>query len=352
MASDVALEARRDRGAVRPYAPSWMDEIIGWLERLPGPAWIAYVGLAVAIGVVLGSFPWLGGQASAWTIDPYWALSAVYPTYTLAATAYLNGAARRALASFQPALDAPEGDLERLSYELTTFPGPAGVVVGLGTAVIVAAWRVFEPVAMPGEVMALRVLEAIGSCFSYALVGVFLARTVRQLRLVSRIQSLARTIDLFRPAPLYAFADLTVWTAIVILAVPVFDSLFPTATDPPTTAIQIVNIVGEIGLATIVFVAPLVGMQRRIAAEKTRLLAECGQRMKTLIAELHVSVDGRDLSSSGHLNESLASLVIERTEIERISTWPWRSTTFGAFLTAIVVPVAVWFITRVLDRLL
>jgi hypothetical protein len=29
----------------RPYAPSWIDRLTAWVERLPGPSWLYYLGL-------------------------------------------------------------------------------------------------------------------------------------------------------------------------------------------------------------------------------------------------------------------------------------------------------------------
>ncbi len=44
---------------VPPYPPSWVDRATDSLDRLPGPAWLAFVGLA-AVGVLVQ----LGIQAS------------------------------------------------------------------------------------------------------------------------------------------------------------------------------------------------------------------------------------------------------------------------------------------------
>jgi len=31
------------------YAPSWIDILIGWVDRLPGPAWSNYLELGFAL---------------------------------------------------------------------------------------------------------------------------------------------------------------------------------------------------------------------------------------------------------------------------------------------------------------
>jgi len=52
------------------------------------------------------------------------------------------------------------------------------------------------------------------------------------------------------------------------------------------------------------------------------------------------------------LNKALASLVIERDALARISTWPWRPETLRSFLTSVALPVLIWVVTAFLGRLL
>jgi hypothetical protein len=36
-----------------PYTPGWLDAIVAWIERLPGPIWAAYTVLSlIAVAVV------------------------------------------------------------------------------------------------------------------------------------------------------------------------------------------------------------------------------------------------------------------------------------------------------------
>ena len=34
----------------RPYPQSWLDALVGWIERLPGPTWAWYVSFSIAAG--------------------------------------------------------------------------------------------------------------------------------------------------------------------------------------------------------------------------------------------------------------------------------------------------------------
>jgi hypothetical protein len=91
-------------------------------------------------------------------------------------------------------------------------------------------------------------------------------------------------------------------------------------------------------------------MHRRIAAETDRLEAETGERIRATIADLHRHVDQHKLDNADALNKTLSSLALERQLLERMPTWPWQTDTFRGFLTALVLPIVLWLITRVLER--
>ena len=45
-ADDRTTTATRELMAdERPYRPSWVNVLLDWIERLPGPTWLAYVVL-------------------------------------------------------------------------------------------------------------------------------------------------------------------------------------------------------------------------------------------------------------------------------------------------------------------
>ena len=47
MADSIVIAAPPLEIAPHPYPPSWVDRLIDWVERRPGPAWLFYAGLAV-----------------------------------------------------------------------------------------------------------------------------------------------------------------------------------------------------------------------------------------------------------------------------------------------------------------
>jgi hypothetical protein len=58
------------------------------------------------------------------------------------------------------------------------------------------------------------------------------------------------------------------------------------------------------------------------------------------------------LSARAGLHDTLASLIAERELIAKLSPWAWSVGTIRGFASALVLPIVIWTITRVLERYL
>jgi hypothetical protein len=58
------------------------------------------------------------------------------------------------------------------------------------------------------------------------------------------------------------------------------------------------------------------------------------------------------MSTADALNKTLASLVVERELLAKIPTWPWQPGALTGFLTALLLPIILWLIQRILERML
>ncbi len=105
-----------------------------------------------------------------------------------------------------------------------------------------------------------------------------------------------------------------------------------------------------VALAVACFVVPLYGMHARIATEKARRLEEANRRLDRLLAELDRRTDLMDLAEADAFNKQLASVTTQRQVVSAVPTWPWQAETLRWFVTAIVLPVALWLIYRFLER--
>ena len=337
-----------------PYRGSWVNAVIDWIGRLPGPPSAAYLVAIVPAMLYIASADWISGVQIG-DIKPdrvVWVLALVGAIWLIH---HLDAVARRAFREFSPMLDVSPEERDRLEYELTVIPRtPALLIVGF------AALRTAEGFAFQPESEGLAGMTPLALALRFpfetlltALVLILIYHTVRQLRLVGRIQARSERVNLFRPAPLYAFSRLTSQTAIglVPLLIPFGSGLTVSATS--LDYLTLLSICGLIlGVAVLAFFVPLLGMHGRMSQEKRRLQDEVGRRVEMLVDRLHASVDGEDLSGADGHNKTLASLISERELVNHLSTWPWQAGTAGAVASAVILPIVLFLMTRFLDRIL
>jgi hypothetical protein len=82
------------------------------------------------------------------------------------------------------------------------------------------------------------------------------------------------------------------------------------------------------------------------------LLDEAIQRFEAMIADLHRRVDDGDLEGMSDLNMALVSLEIEEAALRKISTWPWQPETVRYLMTALLLPLVLWVVQFLLQRVL
>ncbi len=338
------------------YAPSWLDRLVAWLERLPGPTWIAYVVIGAGAIIVMHVQPWSLGElpVGAFGIQAtYWG---ILTPALLWVAAYIQHVAGDSFDAFRPALKGSDAASDRLRYELVVLPATPSLVISIGAIVLTVASLTQVPessgiVGMPGPaVAAVGLLQA----FDTALLFLLVYRLIRQMRLVRRTPTHAALIDLFRPGPLHALANLTSRPGAALTLLVASSALIsPLPTDFNTFLVGWAPyLLLPPVVAAIAFVGPLTGVHRELAAQKERLQDEAEMRLQGVLTELNRAVDGRDLPRADGLNKTLAGLLVQRDVLARLATWPWSGTTLRGFVSAIFLPLALSLAQQGLSRLL
>lgn len=342
-----------------PYPPSFVDRLMAWIERLPGPAW-GFYALAALVIVALGhGLRWLDGSLPAGSFDPERFATDAQTIYPLAILHLLNSTARRSLDDFRPALGKLEAEYEKLRYELTTL-SPRFVLIATLIGFLVAAlnltqnpvgWGITSQSSLITNIVA--VLFATLSIVSF--IG-FIGQAIRQVRLIAYIHRSATKINLYESQSHHAFARLTMRTSIGIVFPIYFFTFFLLLFDPNATegmpAIDTITISIVILISIALFILPLLGMRRRLLDEKTRLLVESDRRFEAAARKLHQRVDADSLERMDDLNKTMASLILEKDTLKKISTWPWEAETMRGFLSSVGLPILLWLITTYLGKFL
>ena len=354
---DSALPNERVRDAELPYAPSWVDRLIAWIERLPMPAWLFYLLVLFATLLIEHIVQWMDGSLPTGSISPALAAEAPYLVFALAAYQYLNTIARRALREFRAALQIADTEYTILEYELTAVPARPALVATLIGVVLAVSSLLSTPAAFglyPGTSTATALILVLYIVIQSPFYIVLIYHTLRQLRLVTAIDTRVREINLFQLFPVYAFSALTARTGLAIVFLLYYSYFFLYYLNVRGSTpgfLGVVTLVVLLLVALACFVLPLYGIHLRLAQEKSRLLGDANRRLEFALSDLHQRVDSGDYDKVDGIQKTLSALKAEHDVLEKISTWPWKTETLRSFISIIALPIILYLISRFLGRL-
>lgn len=342
---------------MRAPSPSWVDRLTDWARGLPVPAWAFYPLLGVGLAVLPLLALYMGGIRPPRAILIYFFLSAFSISYMLALIHHLDDWGAAALARFRPVLTVSAAGYERLRRELTALPArPAWVVTLLGAVYAVGAPLIYAGSQVYPAVSGLPFLAA-GLDVAYrvlvsAVAAVLVYHTLHQLRAVSRIYTRHTRINLLQLGPLYALSNLAAGTAIGI-SVPTSLWFWLNASVAGHLApADVFPMLLFSAMIVVTFIWPLMGAHRLLAREKQRLLGEVARRIERIMTVLHERVDQGGLDdASGSIKNTLDGLVAEQSLIAKLPTWPWRAETASGVAAALLLPILIYVIQRLLQRI-
>ena len=336
-----------------PYPPSWIDRLIVWIDGVPGPVWLFYLLSVIAIAVLINASFWVDGSMPVGSFDPEGTGFALFVFYWVGLYQYLTGVGSQSLRTFRPLLDVDDSEIKRIDYELSILPrwiGLLAIPFGFGFA---AALDLSDPAPF-GEIIPRTVLPYVGDiAVSGFMISAFIClviRSVRQLRLVRRLHARATNVNLLKLEPAHAFSALTSRTGIGIIFVQIFS--LPLDPHPFDTPLDIFLAVMTSLLSIAVFVLPIIGIRNHLEEEKKRFLNETNDLLLTASDRLHNLIRGEDYRDVEGTKDAMEALIRERELIGKISTWPWDLITLRGFTSALLLPIILWLVTRLLEKFL
>jgi hypothetical protein len=63
-----------------PYPKSWIDRLIQWIDRLPGPSWVFYVLGVLVLMLLINAILWIDGSVPA---GSFGSIKGVFPPFVL-----------------------------------------------------------------------------------------------------------------------------------------------------------------------------------------------------------------------------------------------------------------------------
>jgi hypothetical protein len=342
---DVADRRDQDR--------SWIDALAGWIERLPGPAWVAYLIAILGVGLLINAVFWIDGSLPFGVIHAQVTLYALFLLYWIALYQYLTSVASRALDTFRPLLDEAVSDPQAIRLQLIHLPRNLGLLsLGLGVG-FAALFITGTPQDYGNVVPRTGLVVASDIAATGFLSATFLCvilRSLRQLRTVSKLHGRAVGIDLLDLKPAHAFSSLTARTAVGIVLILAFGYVY----DPSafSTALSVGPYAATALVASMVFVIPVIGLRSRLEDEKTSQLKNSSRLIRLASEDLHQQVKDRNYAEMQQREAALRALTQERELYTRVSTWPWNASLFRGFASALLLPIFLWVVLRLLERIL
>lgn len=339
--------------AEAPFPSSWIDRLIGWIERLPGPVWLFYAFAVLASAALINAVLWIDGSVPFGAPGSIQGIFLPIVFYFLALYHYLTHVASRSLRAFIPLLDADGHQIARMDFELTKLPrwwGWWAVPLGIATTPPYfvgdrVPWGDFVPrTALP------FVVAVIAAGFFAATFLCVVIRSMRQLRMVHELHSQATNVNLLHLEPAHAFSRLTAVTGIGVVLVVLLGYLYnPTVV---TSAWVVFTYLVIAVVAAVIFVVPVIGLRGRLEVEKERALSGTSGLLQTTQARFQDQVDRGEYDHLEGLDRAIETLTRQRELFSKISTWPWDPGTFRGFASTLLLPIFIWLVTRLLERFL
>lgn len=334
-----------------PFKSFYTANLNAWIARLPFPKWVFYLAYLILFGALQHAAAWSKGALQLGEFNLYLAFSAAWMVEMLIGLDYLEYGAGKTLDEFRPMLSVSNEELADMRYEFTMIPRTTGTAFFIGGAIFALFSSNSVRQVSPQINFIFPALTIGGWMFSNGLGVVMSYQGFRQLNQIRKFYRLADKIDLYNLSPVYAFSKMTALLAIFIFVIVYITPLLlnPTSLQSDLVTFQTYFF---IALSLAIFYSPLVGVNRRLIAQKEKLLKSVTDQLETMMDRIHHAIALEDYSEAGGMRSILMSLKEERELIESIPTWPWRPATLRWLLSAILLPIVIWLIQQLLERIL
>jgi len=329
---------------------SWLDHLFRRIEALPFKPWVTYLLLYFGFVISFQLIAWLDGLRALGDFSITTFFNPVWVPAGLAGIHYLNTEGRRALKGFRPVMDTDEEEFRMIQTQMSTIPQP--VVLSIQALVGLALFLVARtnPARLSSELQpgtATLWFAVIFMTLGFSNLFIYFYQTFRRLKLVSRVYSMVKQINIFEQQPLYTLSAFNVKIGFVwILFMNLNIVAFVLQTGPQATTFPLMFI--EILLVILVFLFPAWGIHNRIQRAKEVLLTENGRQLEATNSKLNISLQENEHKDIVTYEKGVAALVSMRNEIGKSPTWPWDIGTFRSFLSAVLLPILLFVIQQFL----
>ena len=322
---------------------AWVDLLIFWIEGLRIPVWLFYILLLV----VLASLSLLAVGAEFGAFDAIYSVAAL--VFLLVLNHVIHRVTLSTFAQFSPNLHLPEGELEDIRRRFVVAPpwiGWIALLLGVITVFTEGLIQEIQTSTISPIIIVVYGLIAFGG--NSALTMFFLLNTIRRLRLIIHMHRHVIEIDLFDMYSLRAFSRFSSSVSIGLILMVLASLRFYLNSDGAWEDLVFLVVLGL--LAMLVFLIPLIGLHNRIKNERDRRITDLMADVNLVSNKIREAVRRDDLDGLGKYKVGLDAILIQRDELMKVRTWPWNTATIRGLASALMLPILIWFVTRILGR--
>lgn len=335
---------------IKPYKPSRIHKFFRWIDRLPGPYGLYYLGVFILAGLLNLLVAWNEQVVPLGEINWYYALTAFFLVFYTFEIDFWFRITRDALMDFRPVLEVPDDEFEVVAYRFTYLPARLTTAVFvLGTIVgIVLGWLIFPTALEMNQAFPELELPVFTLSFGVGYIAIYMI--IRAFYLINGIYQGLRTVNIYDLGPLYALSVYSAWLVVfVIIHAYMLCILAPSLFEFAFHYFLLIDFLLVVLLFAI-FWFPVRRVNRILIMEKRRLLKDANLRIEHTFALLHARIDQQEFQHIVQLRETLQSLMIEKGFIESLRTWPWKPGTLTGLLSVIVLPLLISLVTEIITR--
>jgi hypothetical protein len=355
MATTSSLHSAAPIAAAAPYPAASVSRFIHRIDRLPQHGWWVYLALALFPAAWAHAVLWATGHLAVGSLEPLILVWMVYGPYGLAMLALMRATATRALSDFWPATGWPLEQQAEWRYRFANAPAGFGfaclAIGGVVSTVSLLAAPEGALGAASGDLWATALALLPMAVFGYSILPMAVVFTLHGMRLVTRIHREASAINPFDRSAVNAFSRLTAVGGLSYVAAAYYSLTVNGAFQAGNVA-SVLAVMASVAAGVAFFIVPLWGIHERIQREKSRLLLESETRADAVAAELYRRIDAGEFDTAKNLADALAGVAASRQRIQHLPTWPWPPELLRGFVSALLLPVAVYLVTRLVTSVI
>jgi hypothetical protein len=330
------------------FRPGYLTRFLTWVGTLPGDGWWFFAAIYTALVAWGHGVLWMTGRLQPGSLEPSFLTLGIYGPYSLAALALGTRIALQSLATFWPATGWPDADRAGWAFEFRHTPAAYTIPASLlGLAFALGALLGLPESVLGPESGRLSAYVAYAPTvlFGYGLMVIVGVQVFRWLWLVARIHREAEAIDPFDRAPVFAFSRLTVAVGLSYVAAAYY-SLTVTAAFQAGNLASLIAIVVVTFSGIVAFVAPLWGIHGHLVQLKAARVRDVERRIDLVAAELFRRIEAGAFDSVKEVTDTLPGVTALRDRVAHLPTWPWPPQLLRGFVSALLLPVVLYVLTR------